>query len=138
MSTTSSGSPTRWIVQLAEEIAAASPDYRAYLLGAPNLFVNYGTIRFLAFATEKYDLAAPDQLAPMLAQAGGSKGALVLALPNHLADLQQIQQQFPNGTLAEHKDAQGTVLYATYRIPAVEVAKQLVRQAVNQKCALHR
>ena len=113
-------------VRLGEEIAAASPDYRAYLLGAPNLFVNYGTIRFLAFAAEKYDLAAPDQLVPMLAEAGGGTGALILALPNHLADLQQIQEQFPNGTFAERKDARGSLLYVTYRIPAVEVARQLV------------
>ena len=117
--------PNTWIVNLAEEIAAAGPDYRAYLLGTPNLFVNYGTIRFLAFATQKYDLEAPDKLAPLLSQVDGSKGALVLALPNHLADLQQIQQQFPNGTLSEHKDAQGTVLYATYRIPAAELTQQV-------------
>jgi hypothetical protein len=117
--------PNTGVVSLAEEIAAAAPDYRAYLLGAPNLFVNYGTIRFLAFATEKYDLEAPDQLAPLVSQAGSSKGALVLALPNHLADLQQIQQQFPSGTLSEHKDAQGAVLYTTYRIPAAELAQQL-------------
>ena len=109
--------PNTMVVRLAEEIAAAGLDYRAYLLGTPNLFVNYGTIRFLAFATEKYDLEAPDKLAPLLSQMDGSKGALVLALPNHLADLQQIQQQFPNGILAEHKDTQGTVLFATYRIP---------------------
>ncbi len=118
--------PNTFTVRLGEEIAAASPDYRAYLLGTPNLFVNYGTIRFLAFAAEKYDLAAPDQLVPMLAEAGGGTGALILALPNHLADLQQIQEQFPNGTLAERKDARGSLLYVTYRIPAVEVARQLV------------
>ena len=117
--------PNTWIVNLAEEIAAAGPDYRAYLLGTPNLFVNYGTIRFLAFATQKYDLEGPDKLAPLLSQVDGSKGALVLALSNHLADLQQIQQQFPNGTLSEHKDAQGTVLYATYRIPAAELTQQV-------------
>ena len=117
--------PNTLAVRLAEEIAAASPDYHAYLLGAPNLFVNYGTIRFLAFAAQKDDLAAPDQLAPMLAQAGDSAGALILALPNHVVDLQQIQQQFPNGTLAERTDARGNVLYSAYRIPAVEVAKEL-------------
>jgi 4-amino-4-deoxy-L-arabinose transferase-like glycosyltransferase len=115
--------PNTGVVSLAEDIAAAGPDYRAYLLGAPNLFVNYGTIRFLAFATEKYDLETPDRLAPLVSQAGSSKGALVLALPNHLADLQQIQQQFPNGTLSEHKDVQGAILYATYRIPAAELAR---------------
>ncbi len=118
--------PNTFTVRLAEEIAAASPGYRAYLLGTPNLFVNYGTIRFLAFDAEKYDLAAPDQLVPMLAESGGGTGALILALPNHLADLQQIQEQFPHGTLAERKDARGSLLYVTYRIPAVEVAKQLV------------
>ena len=117
--------PNTLTVRLAEDIAAASPAYDAYLLGAPNLFVNYGTIHFLAFAARKYDLAAPDQLAPMLAQAGDGAGALILALPNHLADLQQIQQQFPNGALAERKDAQGSVLYTTYRIPAEEITKQL-------------
>lgn len=124
--------PNTWMVYLAEDIAADSQGYRTYLLGAPNLFVNYGTIRFLAFAAEKYDLPAPDQLAPLLAQAGTGlgtgteKGALVIALPNHLADLQQIQQQFPNGTLTARQDAHGNVLYTTYRIPAAEVAKQLV------------
>lgn len=117
--------PNTLAVRLAEEIAAASPDYRAYLLGAPNLFVNYGTIRFLAFAAEKYDLADPGQLASLLAQPGDPKGALVLALPNHLADLQQIRQQFPNGTLEERHDALGNVLYATYRISEGDVAREL-------------
>ncbi len=117
--------PNTMVVRLAEEMAAAAPDSRAYLLGAPNLFVNYGTIRFLAFATEKYDLEAPDQLAPLLSETHSRKDALVLALPNHLADLQQIQQQFPNGTLSEHKDPQGAVLYAIYRIPAADLAQQL-------------
>ena len=118
--------PNTAVVNLAEDIAAAGPDYRAYLIGAPNLFVNYGTIRFLAYGVEKYDLESPSQLAPLLAQAGSNKGALVLALPNHIADLQQIQQQFHNGTMDEQKNAQGAVLYATYRIPAIEVAKQVV------------
>lgn len=128
--------PNTFIVRLAEEIAAASPDYRAYLLGAPNLFVNYGTIRFLAFAAEKYDLAAPDQLVPMLAEAGGGTGALILALPNHLADLQQIQEQFPNGTLAERKDAgQPPLCHLSH--PRSRGDKAACRQAVNtQVCGL--
>ncbi len=121
--------PNTWMVDLAEDIAADSQGYRTFLLGAPNLFVNYGTIRFLAFYAEKYDLPAPDQLAPMLAQAasspGAEKGALVIALPDHLADLQQIQQQFPNGTLATRNGVQGNVLYTTYHIPAAEIAEQL-------------
>jgi 4-amino-4-deoxy-L-arabinose transferase-like glycosyltransferase len=114
-------------VYIAQEIADTAKEYRSYLLGAPNLYVNHGTIRFIAVAAEKYDLEKPDQLMALLAEQPTDKGALLIALPHHVTDLEQIEKQFPNGTKNARKDARGNLLYVTYQIPAVEVTKQLAR-----------
>ena len=44
-----------------------------------------------------------------------------LALPDHLADLAQIEQQFPGGVRTEHDNGRGSLLYAAYRIPAANL-----------------
>jgi hypothetical protein len=112
-------------IEIARDIADAGKEYRSYLLGAPNLYVNYGTIRFVAVEAEKYDLEKPEQLMARLAESPDGKGALLIALPHRITELEQIEEQFPNGTKEEHQDMRGNLLYVTYQIPAEEVTKQL-------------
>ena len=108
-------------VYIAQEMADNATDYRSYLLGAPNLYVNYGTIRFMAVAAEKYDLAEPDEFTEILAQQSTDKGALLIALPQHVSDLEEIEKRFPHGTRSTRQDPHGTLFYVTYQIPAREL-----------------
>jgi hypothetical protein len=111
-------------VSIAQEMAEAAEGYRSYLLGAPNLYVRHGTIRLIAIEAEKYDLEKPEQLTAILVDHPKSKGALFIALPHRIDDLEQIAGQFPNGTKTEHQDARGKLLYLTYQLSAEDVAKQ--------------
>jgi 4-amino-4-deoxy-L-arabinose transferase-like glycosyltransferase len=114
-------------VYLALEMADHAAEDRAYLLGAPHLYVNYGTLRFLAVAAEKYDLESPEQFMEMVAKQQKNslapKGALIIALPQHAEDLAQIEARFPNGTRTERKDPRGNLYYVTYEIPSTELIK---------------
>src|SRR5690606_28279172 len=85
-------------VYIAQEIAGAEKEYTSYLLGAPNIYVRHGTIKFMAATAEKYDLEEPEELMTLLAQQPNDKGALLIALPQHVTELEQIEAQFPNGT----------------------------------------
>jgi 4-amino-4-deoxy-L-arabinose transferase-like glycosyltransferase len=116
-------------VYIAQEIATAGEEYTSYLLGAPNIYVWHGTIKFMAATAEKFDLEEPAQFIPLLAQQSNDRGALLIALPQHVTELEQIEAQFPNGTKAMRQDTHGKLLYVTYEIPATEIVKQLAQKA---------
>jgi len=74
-----------------------------YLLAAPHLYANYGTLRFLAIAAERYDIESPAQFRELVAKhqrtSPERKGALIIALPNQLDNLlaQLIRSTFTHG-----------------------------------------
>lgn len=114
-------------ISIATEIASAGQTERAYLLGTPNYFVEHGTVRFVARGVEKFNIAQEGDLQQLLSQQTPQKGVLIVALPNHLADLEQIAADLPNGTREAHYDLQGNALYFTYRVSSTQVALDLRR-----------
>ncbi|MFN8495898.1 MAG: glycosyltransferase family 39 protein [Caldilineaceae bacterium] len=111
-------SPNLTVISIAHEIADNHTQFRAFLLGDPELSVNYGTLRFVARDADKYDVTAVDQVQPLVAGKAAAQGLLFIALPNHLTELAEIEQLYPNGAENTHRNSLGDLLYLTYRIPA--------------------
>jgi uncharacterized membrane protein len=108
---------------VAEEMAHNAPAERTYLLGSPNIFVNSGAVRFIAIGAEKYDIEKADDFTKLLAKQPRDKGALIIALPQHLPDLEQIKARFPHGAENIYTGPTGIPLYVSYQIPAAELTQ---------------
>jgi hypothetical protein len=88
------------------------------LLGAPNLFVEHGTIRFIANRVKSYNLFSPSEFPDRYqSAAAANKDLLVVVMPYRNNDSAQIQANFPNGTLQEHYDQMDRLTYITYNLP---------------------
>ena len=93
--------------------------HRALLIGEPNLYVEYGTLRFLADHAERANLFTVDDFPAQRAAAGAAgKGALVIALPHRISDLDAIAAAYPGGTRTEHYDNLDRLTYISYVLPA--------------------
>lgn len=109
--------PNTLAIRMAHEIRDWGPGYKVYLFGAPNLYADYSTLRFIAAGIERYNADLVDQLpTPESLQAEG-RGLLAIFLPHRLPDLEQVMARFPNGVRGEQSNAIGNLLYVTYRIP---------------------
>lgn len=115
--------PNLWQVTIAREIADNAATARTYLLGAPNYFVEHGTVRFVARSAEAFNVAQPEEFRASVLQQPLDKGALVIALPHHLAELEQIETLFPQGERELQYDPHGNLLFYTYRISAQQLAR---------------
>ena len=113
--------PNTTQLEIAQEMAANADAYSFYLLGAPNLYVDYGTIRFIARAADRHDLEDAAQLRTALDQLPADKGALIIVLPHRINDLAEIEKQFPHGTKTTHKDKHDILHYVTYRIDVTDI-----------------
>ncbi len=114
--------PNVWQVSLAREIADGAATHRAYLLGTPHYFVEHGTVRFIARAAEKFNVAQHEEFQATVLQQPPNKGALVIALPHQRTELDHIERLFPHGRGHVQYDPQGNVMYFTYRISAQQLA----------------
>lgn len=100
-------------IMVAREMLVTPEYYRAFLMGAPNLYVRHGAIRFLASDAHPQDLVDPADLPPP----EPGMGTLVVALPNHEAELKLIEERFPGGVSTSITDPVGRLVYLAYRIP---------------------
>jgi 4-amino-4-deoxy-L-arabinose transferase-like glycosyltransferase len=108
--------PNSVAIRMAHEIRDLGAAYKVYLFGAPRLYVEYSTLRFIALGTERYNVEQVDQLpTPADLQTEG-RGLLVIVLTHRLADLEQVVARFPGGVREERTDQLGNLLYVTYRI----------------------
>ncbi|MDQ3248829.1 MAG: glycosyltransferase family 39 protein, partial [Chloroflexota bacterium] len=105
-------------ITMAHEMDTNRQAYTAYLLGAPNFFVEHGVIRFVARAADVYNLYQIDELAQLTLNTTSSKGLSFFVLPNRAAELAQIAARFPNGRQTERFDPLGRLLYTVYYAPA--------------------
>ena len=103
---------------MAHEILDWGPAYKVYLFGAPNLYADYSTLRFIATGIERHNADLADQLPPPATLQAEGRGLLAIFLPHRLTDLAQVMAQFPGGVRQEQSNAIGNLLYVTYRIPA--------------------
>lgn len=114
--------PGVWQISIAHEIADSAATHRAYLLGTPNYFVEHGTVRFVARAAEKFNVAQHEEFRVTVLNQPLDRGALVIALPQHRAELDLIAGLFPQGEHELHYDPRGNLMYYTYRISVQQVA----------------
>jgi 4-amino-4-deoxy-L-arabinose transferase-like glycosyltransferase len=68
--------------------------YDYYVFGLPRLFAGFPTTEFLAPGVPKYDLNA-DSLASLTLN--NEKGALIIAIPENQALLEQVMERYPGG-----------------------------------------
>jgi hypothetical protein len=91
--------------------------HEVYLMGSPNLFVEYGTIRFLADGARSFNLFTPAEFPPLLdTTRAQNKDALVIALPFRYNDLLLLQEQYPGSTIEQHFDNMERLTFYTYEI----------------------
>jgi 4-amino-4-deoxy-L-arabinose transferase-like glycosyltransferase len=101
-------------IMVAREMSINPEQYRAFLMGAPILYVEYGVIRFVARDAHARNLDSPNDLPPPNSD---GKGILVVALAHRVNDLKAIETRFPGGITTSYADPLGRLIYVAYRIP---------------------
>lgn len=105
-------------VALAQMMADHAATHRSVLLGAPNLSVNHGTLRFIGDGATRADLLAVEEFPAQRAAASqAGQGVLLIATPDHLGDLDAIRQQYPGGEFGEYYDLPGRLSFVYYQLP---------------------
>jgi 4-amino-4-deoxy-L-arabinose transferase-like glycosyltransferase len=89
--------------------------YRAYFLGSPRIYWNFGTIPFLAPEVPGQDVIDPLVAPPDLEDS--ESGSVFLFLPERVAELDFVQQAYPGGRLQEFHDTRGSLRFAAYVVP---------------------
>lgn len=106
-----------WSV-MAHMMEEHATTHRSLLMGAPILFAEHGTIRFIADAADRANLFAVDEFpAQATLAAAKGQGVLLIALPHHLNELAAIEQQFPGGESGDYYDALDRLVFAYYQLP---------------------
>ena len=99
----------------AAEMGASA---RMYFFGAPRMYGDFPTIRYLAPATESVDILDPLQQPPAPGFALPDKDAVFVFLPERLAELRLVQQTYPHGTLRfVTSPVSPDNLFTLYRVP---------------------
>lgn len=109
--------PNTLAIRMAHEIRGWGTGYEVYLFGAPHLYADYSTLRFIANETERYNADQIDQLPAPAELVAEKRGLLTIFLPHRLAELEQVMARFPGGVRTEQTDVVGRLLYVIYRIP---------------------
>ncbi len=109
--------PNNMPIRMAHLMATNQADYRFYLFGAPNFFVEYSVLRFIAPQSERYNVTLVDEIPPAATPAAADKGIMVIALPHQLDRLNEVAERWPGGKRTEHTDQLGRLLYGTYQWP---------------------
>jgi 4-amino-4-deoxy-L-arabinose transferase-like glycosyltransferase len=112
------GNPTAEMTTvLARQLTEEDDDRRVYLHGAPHVYWEFGTLRFLARGIEGEDVPPPDG-----GEAVGldvSQGARFIFHPERLNELKDVRGRFPGGEATYvHSSADGELLYAMYELGA--------------------
>jgi len=101
--------------RLADFLKEKDSGWNVYFFGMPRMgYYSYSTIPYLAPQVTGYDMNYPwdsDQNPAVV----GEKIAFVF-LPNHHADLDEVQRVFSGGALFEQRNEDGEILYWLYEI----------------------
>ena len=106
--------PGTGILRLSRQMRQEATEYKTYLLGLPHLSVNYGTVRFIARDAERVDVRGPQDYSNLDTS---TKGALFIALPQRVEELNAVRELYPGGDYAILYDEVGRPQYAFYRWP---------------------
>jgi 4-amino-4-deoxy-L-arabinose transferase-like glycosyltransferase len=94
------------------------PNWQVYFFGAPRMYINIGTMRFLVPDLTKTDIETPLQAPFDPGQLSDNINLLFVFLPERSNELQWVWQTFPNGQVEEVRSPidPDRVLYVTYTI----------------------
>jgi hypothetical protein len=87
---------------------------RVYFYGAPFMYWDFGTLRFMARGVEGVDVPSPGEgeLVPDL-----TRGALFVFLSERLSELEDIRARYPDGVETPvYSSASGRLLYLLYEV----------------------
>lgn len=115
--------PAPYHTKIAEAVAAGARTDRFLLMGLPVLYANHGSIRFIARGAEISDLNEPDSLGEELARRSDCKRTTIIAVNQRLENLANIEKLYPGGVEVVHRDRDGAILFATYRLPDTGTAR---------------
>lgn len=101
---------------------AEQPDAVSYLLGT-STDVNQGVIRFVAHASEKYNMPPLTALEDLLLHHPPEKPLLFVVQPPREDDLRAIEQRLPHGVRQTVLDPRGNLALLTYAVPAAVGSK---------------
>jgi 4-amino-4-deoxy-L-arabinose transferase-like glycosyltransferase len=97
-------------------------DQTLYVLGAPELFVWHGTIKFLAPNLRGDDILNPDSDLPIRDPL--TRRASFVVAPSYLLWLEKLQQVYPNGQIKEFRRPWGELWFIIYEVSAEEIEKK--------------
>ncbi|HET92370.1 MAG TPA: hypothetical protein ENN99_16770 [Chloroflexi bacterium] len=110
------GNPTAEVgTKLGRYLSQQENDYPVYFYGAPYMYWDFGTLRYMARGVEGVDVppvGEEDAPAPDV-----SRGAQFVILAERLDELEIVRRRYPGGSeLVEYSDPDGRVLYVLYRV----------------------
>lgn len=100
------------LLMMGREMQTWEKDYKVYFLGAPNMYVGHGTLRFVGRGAEGVDAFGPQDYIPLRS---GAKGSLFLILPHRLGELVGIRDLYPGGEYREFRDRMNRLQFVSYR-----------------------
>lgn len=104
--------------EIALAMESHGKEQQVYLMAAPVLYAEHGTLRFFTHDVPRHNLLDPAELGLIEAEArAAGQDIYLIVLPHRLADLDGIMQAFPNGVRQEHYDHLNRLLYVSYQIP---------------------
>lgn len=111
--------PFRVREALSQFIAEHAATHRSVLIGAPNLYVNHGAIRFIAEGSTRSDLFSVDEFPSQRETAAAAgQGVLLIATGEHLNELEIIRQQHLGGEFGEYIEKPDQIGFAYYLLPS--------------------
>ncbi|MBI1802319.1 MAG: glycosyltransferase family 39 protein, partial [Chloroflexi bacterium] len=106
---------------VAQYAAQMTDDQKMYLLGAPELYIGHGTIRFLAPSLRGDDLLYPDAELPVRDPL--ARRAVFVVLPNYLEFVERLQALYPHGQIKEFRRPWGELQFVIYEAPAEDIER---------------
>ncbi len=100
-------------IKVTQDIIKEEPTNHIYLFGEGNLYVNHGTIRFLAGVGKATDIK---QLEEIPAKQKDGKGIIVIATPSKFEEFKEIENLYPEGEMF-NMFVGNKLVFMKYRIP---------------------
>jgi hypothetical protein len=89
-------------------------DYHAYFFGAPRIYWSFGTMNFLAPSVPGEDVVEPLISQPDFVDEG--RKAVFVFLPERAGEAVWVQEAYPDGTLRQVRDRDGSLRFVTYEV----------------------
>ncbi len=105
----------------ARYVASLGPGYRVYGAGMPNVYINHGTTRFLAYNVEATNLHNPAAMLPVAVPP--DKDVAFLVYPHMAGYLPLIQSLYPEAEARPQLGRGNQPLFTGIKVPRAEIAR---------------